>query len=81
MKLIDLKSCEEKCDVGHTIDSKIIRAFEIIRVKKLIPNAVYEIYICEVMIFKLYTVYKKQEMIKIGNQIREKSQVLSQMLE
>ena len=33
------------------------------------------------MIFKPHTVYNKHEMIKIGNQIREKPQVLSQMLE
>ena len=41
----------------------------------------YEINICEVMIFKLYTVYNKHEMIKIGCQITEKSHVLSQVLE
>ena len=40
-----------------------------------------EINICQVMIFRLYTVYNKHEMIKIGNQTREKSQVLSQVLE
>ena len=33
------------------------------------------------MIFKLYTVYNKHEMIKIANQTRDKLQVLSQMLE
>ena len=37
--------------------------------------------ICQVMIFKLYTVYNKHEMIKIDGQTREKSQVLSQVLE
>ena len=41
----------------------------------------YEINICQAMIFRLYTVNNKHEMIKIGNQIREKSQVVSQMLE
>ena len=40
----------------------------------------YEINICQDMMFKLHTVYNKREMIKIGNQIREKPQVLSQML-
>ena len=40
----------------------------------------YEINICQAMIFRLHTVYKKHEMIKIDNQTREKSQVLSQML-
>ena len=41
----------------------------------------YEISICQVLIFKLYTVYNNYEMIKIGDQISEKSQVLSQVLE
>ena len=41
----------------------------------------FEINIEQVMIFRLYTVYKKHEMIKIGSQTREKSQVLSQVLE
>ena len=40
-----------------------------------------EVKIYQVMIFKLYTVYKMHEMIKIFNQTREKSQVLSQALE
>ena len=39
----------------------------------------YEIKVCQLMIFRLYIVYNKYEMIKIGNQRREKSQVLSQM--
>ena len=33
----------------------------------------YEINICQIVIFKLYTVHNKHEMIKIGNQTREKS--------
>ena len=41
----------------------------------------YEINICQDMIFRLYTVYNKREMIKIGYQTREKSQVLLQVLE
>ena len=41
----------------------------------------YEINICQVMVFGPYTVFKKHEMIKIGNQTREKSQVLLQVLE
>ena len=41
----------------------------------------YEINVCQVMIFRLYTFYRKHEMLKIGNQTREKSQVLSQVLE
>ena len=36
-----------------------------------------EINIPQVMIIKLYTVYNKHEMIKIGNQTRKKSQVQS----
>ena len=41
----------------------------------------YETNIYQVMIFNLYTVYNKHEMIKTGNQDREKLQVLSQVLE
>ena len=41
----------------------------------------YEMNIYQAMIFKLHAVYNKHVMIQIGNQIREKSQVLSQMLE
>ena len=37
--------------------------------------------ISQVMIFRLYIVYNKHEMIKIGNKTSEKSQVLSQVLE
>ena len=40
----------------------------------------YEINIFQVMIFRLYAVYNKHEMLKNGNQTREKSQVLSQVL-
>ena len=40
----------------------------------------YEINICQVIILRLYTVYNKHEMIKIGKQTREKSQILSQGL-
>ena len=41
----------------------------------------YEINICQVMIFRLYNVYNKHEMLKIVNQTGEKSQVLLQVLE
>ena len=41
----------------------------------------YEKNIFQIMIFRLHTVYIKHQMIKIGNQIKEKSQVLSQGLE
>ena len=41
----------------------------------------YEVTFCQVMIFRLYTVYNKHEMIKIVNQTREILQVLSQVLE
>ena len=37
----------------------------------------YEIKFCQFMILKLYTVYNKNEIIKIGNQNSEKSQALS----
>ena len=35
-----------------------------------------EVNICQVMIFRLYTVYTKYEVIKIGNHNREKPQIL-----
>ena len=41
----------------------------------------YEISICEIIIFRLYTVYNKHEMIKTSNQASEKWQVFSQVLE
>ena len=68
------------------VSSKIIRALEIIRVKNLILEdshllKFYEINIYQVMIFSLYTVYNKQEMIKTDNLIREKTQELLQVLE
>ena len=56
------------------VDNKIIRAFEIIHAKKLISNVVLRINVCQVLIFRLHTVYNKYEMKKIGNQTREKSQ-------
>ena len=41
----------------------------------------YEINISQVTIFRLYTVYNKRKITKMGNQTREKSEVLSQLLE
>ena len=41
----------------------------------------YEMNICQVMIFRLYIVYNKHEMIKIGNWRRAKLQILSQVVE
>ena len=64
-----------------TIDSKIIRAVEIIPVQKLIPNIVLLNKYLLNHIFKLYAVFNKHEMIKIVNETKGKSQVLSQMLE
>ena len=40
----------------------------------------HEINVSQVMIFRLYIVYNKHEMVKIANQNSEKSQVLSQIL-
>ena len=37
--------------------------------------------VCQVMIFMFYNVYNKHEIIKIGNQTREKLQVLSPVIE
>ena len=41
----------------------------------------YELNICKVMIFRLNDVYNKHGMIRIVKQTKEKSQVLSQVLE
>ena len=41
----------------------------------------YEKNIYQVIIFRLHTVYNKHEIIKTVNQIKEKWQVLSQVLE
>ena len=41
----------------------------------------FEINICHIMIFQLYTAYNEHEMIKVGNQKAEKSQTISQVLE
>ena len=41
----------------------------------------HEMNLWQVMIFKLYILYNKHKMIKIGTQNREISQVLSQVLE
>ena len=57
---------------NYTVDSKVIRALQIIPIKKLISMQFYEINICEVMSFRLHTVCKKHGMIKIGNQTRKK---------
>ena len=65
---------------SNTVGTKINPSLEIIRVKKLMPNAALGKNIYQVMIFGFYTVYKKNEMVKIGNQTIEKSQKLSQML-
>ena len=39
----------------------------------------YEINFCQIMMFRLYTIYDKPEMIKTNNQTRRKSQPLSQV--
>ena len=67
--------------MSHTVDSKIIRALEISLVKKLYLMQFCEINICQIMIFRLYTVYNKHEIIEIDSQTREKLQVLWQVLE
>ena len=40
----------------------------------------YEIYNSQVLIFRLHTVYNNKEMIKFGNQTKEKLQELSQVI-
>ena len=64
-----------------TVDSKIIRALEIIRVKNSYLMQFYEINNSQIIIFRFYIIYNKREIIKISNQTREKSQILSQVLE
>ena len=54
-----------------TVDSKIIRALEIIHTKNSYLMQFCGINIYEIMIFRLYTIYNKHVMIKIGNQTRE----------
>ena len=41
----------------------------------------YEINVCQIMIFKFYTIYDKHEIIEIANQDIEKPHTLSQVLE
>ena len=61
------------------VGSKIIPALVIIRAIKLIAIAgLWKKYLLS---HDLYTVYNKHKMIKISNQTREKSQVLSKVLE
>ena len=64
-----------------TVGSKIIRALEVIRSKNSYLMQICEINIHQVIIFMFYNVYNNHEMMKIGNQIREKLQVLSQVTE
>ena len=53
---------------------KITLALEIILFKNSYLMKFYEIKICHVVIFRLYAVYKKHEMIKINYQTIEKLQ-------
>ena len=74
------------CRVAHKIRCTIQSAaklFEHLRyvVSQKYLMQFYEINICEVIIFRLYTIYTKHEMIKTDIQNSEKSQVLSQVLE
>ena len=51
----------------NTVDSKIIRALEIVRVKNSYLMQFYEKNIYEVIIFRLHIVYNKHEIIKTVN--------------
>ena len=42
---------------GSTVSSKIIRALEIIRAEKFMPNEDYKIHFCQVMIYRYYAAY------------------------
>ena len=60
-----------------TVGSKIIRALEVNSGQKISYVMQFcEINVYQVMIFRLYTVYSKHEMMEISNQTREKPQVL-----
>ena len=50
-----------------TVGIKIIRALEKIHVQNSYLMLFYEMRIRHIMIFRLYTVYNKHDMIKIGN--------------
>ena len=75
------KTASEKNTFIDTVGSKTIRAlFEVIRVKKLMPITLSWNKCFSIHDLRLYTAYNKHEMIKIDNQSREKTQVLSQVL-
>ena len=56
--------------------AKLFKHLRYVVSKTLYLMPFYEINICEVMIFRLYTIYNKHEMIKISSQNREKLHVL-----
>ena len=77
MKVIK-KTIEENVNasVSLTVGSKIIRAFKMIRLKKLISNAILRNNFCQIMIFRLNIDYNKHQMIRIDSKTWEKLQVL-----
>ena len=64
----------------YAVSSKIIRTFEKICFQKSYLIQFYEMNICQIMIFRLYIAYNKHEIMKIGNQTREISHILSHVL-
>ena len=66
-------------DVQST--AKLFENLRLVGLKSLYAIQFCKINICQVIIFRLHIVYNKHEMIKIDSQIREKSQVLLQVLE
>ena len=75
----DLTKNYSKIALGTSFLTRIISSAR--NILLLTVMQFYEQDICQIMIFRLYTVYNKHEMIKIGNQTREISQALSQVLE
>ena len=66
---------------ANTVCSKIIRALVIIRIRKLIPNGVLWNKYASNHDLRLYTVFNKHDEIKIGDQNKEISQIVLQVLE
>ena len=83
-----IQNCDfEKCTLTdieqyiHTVGRKLFEHLRKVVSKDSYLKQFYEVNICQVMISWLYAIYNKHEMIKTGSQTREKSQVLSQVLE
>ena len=72
-----------RMDLSHELQSaaKLFEHLRLLVWKNSSLIEFYEINICQDMIFRLCTVYTKHGITKIGNRTREKTHVLSQVLE